>query len=261
VDLTFTELGDDVPRDPFADMIKAELLEIIKWADRQNPRAQQKLPGPSELGDPCDRRLGYRLADVPAVNTEFDPWAAIVGTAVHSWLESAFQAWMAGPGAPLWSTETELWIDDFVLGHSDLYSHEYRAVIDWKGVGPDVMKKFRKEGPPEGYKIQTHLYGYGYQRRGFPVERVVLACFPRAGWIKDMYVWADHYDPSIAEAALSRMYKIAQDLVSLDILKESHGHRWEQLPATPSNSCAWCPLYDPGRDLERGADATGCPGR
>ena len=261
--LTFEEPGDGQPTDPFAAIIKAELLSIIKWADRQNPRAQQATPGPSELGDPCDRRLGYRLAAVPAVNTEFDPWAGIVGTAVHSWLERAIRAWDDRDliAAPDWITEQALQIDEFVLGHADLYSHKYQAVIDWKGAGPDVMRKFRKEGPPEGYKIQTHLYGYGYQRRGFPVDRVVLACFPRAGWIKDMFVWSAPYDETIAQAALSRMYRIAQDLVSLNVLKEGHGHRWEQLNATPSNGCAWCPLYDPGRDPERGADATGCPGR
>ena len=250
---------EDTGVDPFAETLKQELVEIIKWADRQNPRAHQVLPGPSELGDPCDRRLGYRLAGVPAVNTEFDPWAAIVGTAVHSWLEPAVQMWMRAHGTSDWSTETELQIDEFVLGHSDLYSHRHQAVIDWKGVGPDIMKKFRKDGPPVGYQTQAHLYGYGFERQGLPVRKVVLACFPRAGWIRDMYVWATDYDRTVAEAALSRMYKIAQDLVALDILKQSH--RWEQVPATPSNGCGWCPLYDPRRDLERGADATGCPGR
>lgn len=257
--MKFDEDLEHAVKDPFAEMIKHELVSIIKWADQQNPRSLQSLPGPSDLGDPCDRRLGYKLAGVPAVNKDFDPWPAIMGTAVHSWLDRAVQSWMQEHRSRAWGTETRVQIDDLIGGSSDLYSHKHQAVIDWKGAGPDVMRKFKKEGPPRGYQVQAHLYGLGFERRGWPVRKVVLACFPRAGWIRDLYVWTADYDQTVAEDALSRMYKIAQDLMQMDILKESH--RWEQVPATPSNGCGWCPLYDPRRDLERGADATGCPGR
>lgn len=252
---SFTELVDD----PFAEMLKQKLIEIILWADKQNPRSRQIAIGPSEIGDLCDRRIGYRIAQIPACNTDFDPWAAIVGTALHSWLDDAVQLWMDHHRDPSWSTETELSIGDFIEGHSDLYSHEYQAVIDWKGAGPDVMKKVRKEGPPDGYMIQTHIYGYGFEQNGWPVKKVALAFLPRAGWLKDMYVWSADYSREIAVAALNRLYGIARTVVSLDILKESH--RWDDVEATPSNGCGFCPWYNPGRDPERPADHTGCPGR
>lgn len=247
--------------DAFANMMKASLINVIMWAqaDVMNPRGKQVEIGPSDLGTPCDRRVGYRLAGVTKVNTEFDPWPMIMGTAVHSWLEESFQAWNKHHDSEAWLTETTLQLDDIVQGHADLYSRDHKAVIDWKGVGPDVMRKIRKDGVPVGYQIQTHLYGYGFTLQGLPVSKVCLAFLPRAGWLKDMYLWCEDYNQDVAVGAIMRLYDIGTQIMNLDVL--THSHRWEQVSAQPSNDCGWCPFYDPGRDAERGADATGCPGR
>lgn len=254
----FAELDEG---DPFATMIKTKLIEVIKWADARSPRALQRMIGPSEIGTPCDRRIGYRLAEVPEVNTDHDNWPAIVGTSIHSWLEGAMTGYQRATGNSEWKTETTLYIDDFIKGHADLYSQPHEAVIDYKTAGPDVMRKVRKEGPPESYQIQTHVYGYGFERLGFPVKKVCLVFLPRSGWLRDSHVWCDDYRPEIAIGSLKRVYQIAQQLVDLDILKDGNAHRWEQIDAFPSNDCGWCPMYDPGRAAEQGADATGCPGR
>jgi hypothetical protein len=245
--------------DPFADLVKRSLIEVIRWADEQNPRSKQIAIGPSEIGDPCDRRVAYRLAQMEAVNRTFDPWAAIVGTALHSWLEDAFQAWNGThPGSP-WATETPVVLTDFVKGRSDLYHSDWQCVIDHKGAGPDVMRKYRKDGPPPGYIVQVQCYGYGYEKLGIPVRKVALAFYPRAGWLRDLYVWTSDYDRSVAEEALARLSRIATELLSADIL--NRGHRWENVPASPSNACGFCPMYVPDRDPDRGADENGCPGR
>ncbi len=245
--------------DPFADLVKRSLIEVILWAEGQNPRGKQQAIGPSEIGDPCDRRLAYRLAEMETVNNTFDPWAAIVGTALHSWLEEAFQAWNKAHSASPWATETPVVLSEFVKGRSDLYNSEWACVIDHKGAGPDVMRKYRKDGPPVGYQVQVQCYGYGYEQLGLPVKKVALAFYPRAGWLRDMFVWSQDYDRSIAEEALARLSRIAQELIEKDILNKSH--RWEQIPATPSNACGFCPWFVPDRDFERGADEHGCPGR
>ncbi len=245
--------------DPFAAMLKGRLIDMIRWADLQNPRAKQVELGPSEIGDPCDRRIGYRIAGVHGSNTDFDPWAAIMGTAIHSWLDEAVQLWMKEHNSGEWATETTLSINDFVQGHSDLYWHAHKTVIDWKGAGPDVMKKVQKDGPPDGYQIQTHIYGLGFERAGWPVEKVALVFLPRAGWLRNMYVWTADYDRELAEAALDRVAQIATQIIDLDILTDGNSHLWERVPAVPSNGCGWCPWYDPGR--AGGADGTGCPGR
>ena len=254
--VTFAEPGNE---DPFSALLKSELVEIIRWHEQQNPRGHQALIGPSEIGDPCDRRIGYRIAGIPACNKDFDAWPAIVGTAIHSWLQTAVNNWMTCHGSTDWRTETTLAVNEFVEGHADLYWNKHDTVIDHKTQGPDVFKKTKVNGPAPGYVIQAQVYGYAFEQAGLPVKKVALAFFSRAGWLRDMYVWTADYDSAIAKNAIARMYGIAAQVVNLDILKESH--RWEQVQATPSNTCAFCPWYNPGKDPEVGADANGCPGR
>jgi hypothetical protein len=244
--------------DSFASLLKQQLTDIIRWYDGENPRSKQQAIGPSEIGDPCDRRLGYRLADMPACNTRFDPWAGIVGTALHSWLEKAVTAWAKEHDSEDWHTETTLILNEFVEGHADLYNVTHRAVIDWKSASKDVIRMSELHGPSPGYMIQTHLYGYMFEQAGIPVERVALVFLPRAGWLREMYVWSAPYERDVAENALSRLYRIAQQVVDLDVLTQSH--RWEQVDHTPGKGCAFCPWFDSHRDPERSADETGCPG-
>lgn len=249
---------DEPGGDPFSVMLKQKLTDIIISYDNENPRSKQQAIGPSEIGDPCDRRIGYRLANIPEVNTRFDPWAGIVGTALHSWLEKAVSVWCQEHGSSDWHTETTLILNEFVEGHADLYNSQYQAVIDWKSASQDVLRRAELHGPSEGYMVQTHLYGYMFEQAGFPVSRVALVFLPRAGRLSDMYVWSTTYDRSVAENALNRMYGIAQQVVDLDILNESH--RWEQVEATPGKGCGYCPWFEARRDPERSADDTGCPG-
>ncbi len=251
--------------DPFSVLLKQQLTEIILWQAKRNPREWQVNIGPSEIGNPCDRSVGYRLVGLPGCNTEFDPWASIVGTAVHDWLDRAVTEWVDNLSSeahtPPWVTETELGLNEVVTGHSDLYSTEHQAVVDWKTAGVDVMRKVLKDGPPDGYRIQTHIYGYMFEKSGRPVKKVALVFLPRAGLLKNMYVWSADYSRTVAETALARMSEIARRVLDLEVLTKGHEHRWEQLEATPGNHCGFCPWYDPGRDPERGADTTGCPGR
>ena len=246
--------------DPFANRLKTSLMDVILWAEKLNPRGHQVAIGPSELGTVCDRRIGYRIAGVEPVNVDMDPWPMIMGTAVHTWLEQAFTVWNeANERTQAWLTETRLQLDQVVQGTSDLYSHEFRAVIDWKGAGPDVMRKVRKDGPPLGYQIQAQLYGYGYSLKGLPVDKVCLVFLPRAGWLKDMFVWCADYDQNVAVGAIRRLYLIAQNLTNLDTL--TYPDRWNDVPATPSNDCGWCPWYNPSSEMSDGATNQGCPGR
>lgn len=255
-------LFDDTPgQDLLALKLKRQLIDIIKWADSNSSRSRQKSIGPSEMGDPCDRRIGYRIAEVPEINDGFDPWAAIVGTSIHSWLDEAVQEWVRAHRSTAWITETPLTLDGFIKGRSDLFSVEDACVIDHKGAGPSVMRKVVKDGPPPGYVVQVQLYGYGYEQLGHEVRKVALAFYPRAGWLRDMYVWTADYDQSVAIAALDRVSRIAQNVMNLNPLKEGHGHRWEQVDASPTDHCGFCPWYVPQRELEVGANEHGCPGR
>ncbi len=244
--------------DPFDLALKQQLLEVIRFADREDPRSKQVQVGPSEMGVGCDRRLAYRLAGLAEVNTAFDPWPATVGTAIHAWLERAMSLWNAQSATENWLTEQSINFDFGGVGHGDLYRVDPPTVIDWKSASKDVMTKVKKDGPPQKYIVQIHLYGYGYKQMGRPVDRVALAFVPRAGWIKDMYVWSQPYNEQIATDAINRMFRIARDAVGLDVIREPH--RWQQLEAEPSDDCGTCPWYNPLRTAEQGASEQGCPG-
>ncbi|WP_232524345.1 hypothetical protein [Nocardiopsis gilva] len=69
--------------------IKRTLTDVIMAASANAPRSRQRRIGPSEVGDPCPRRLAYKLLDWPTVNDGGDPWPSIVGTATHAWLADA----------------------------------------------------------------------------------------------------------------------------------------------------------------------------
>lgn len=245
--------GDEV--DPYAGELKQQLLEMILHAERRNPRGHQSEIGPSEMGDACDRRIAYRLAQTPEINTATDPWPAVVGTAIHAWLEGAAGIWNTTQES-IYFTENEIKFDFGAVGHGDLFVN--KCVIDWKSAGKDVMSNVRNHGPKPPHKVQVHLYGYGYKRMGYTVERVALAYVPRAGWIKDMYVWSEPYDESVALAAIQRTCGLAATALTLDVI--NYPHRWEQIPATPSDSCGVCPWFNPLRTAEDGASDLGCPG-
>lgn len=249
--------------DPLARRIKDEVIKVIHWRDRRNPRSAQVNIGPSELSSPCDRRIGYRLAQIERVNTALDPWPAIVGTAVHDWLESAFRDWIADTVTPgqlvEWVPETRLEMAADVQGRSDLFWVPEGIVIDYKGASPDKMKTVKSEGSPENYRRQVQIYGYGYERAGFKVNHVSLFYFPRAGNIKDAHVDVWPYDRNVALMSLARIPAIARRLVELGI--DTNPHRWEQVDAVPSRDCGFCPWYNFRRSPEEGASDQGCPGK
>lgn len=256
--VNFTEPGSE-DYDPFSLLLKQNMIDIIQWEDKRNPRSHQVLIGPSEIGDPCKRRIAYRLAQTEPCNVDFDTWPAIVGTAIHRWLETAITNWDKARGRSEWLTETTLVVNDFVEGHADLYWTEHQCVIDHKTQGPDIFRKTKKDGPAPGYVIQAQIYGYGFEMAGYPVKKVALTFFSRAGWLKDMYVWSADYDRTVAEDALQRVFDIATESVRLDVLNKSHA--FNLIEATPSNSCGMCDWYNSAKQPDQGADEFGCPGR
>lgn len=244
---------------PGADPLKHELTQIILWADEHSERSMQGPPGPSELGDPCDRKLGMKIAGLPKINMAMDPWAAIVGTSIHAWIEGAVLAYQRAGMGQDWLTEQTVQVDPMIYGHADLYQISRKRVVDVKSYGTTVHAKLKKGEVPPGYKPQVMLYGMGYENSGIPVEEVSLFFVPRAGWLSDAMVFTWPYDRAIAQAALDRMYGLAGRLIELDIMNQPQ--RWDDIQATPSGqSCAYCPFFRP-TEPGHGPDASGCPGR
>lgn len=234
------------------DAMKDRLKEVIRWADSQDARTLQIGLGPSELGSDCTRYLGYRIAGIKGTNVYMDPWKALVGSAIHAFLEKAVNDYQNHHGLREFVTEAVVPIDDLVSGHSDLFWR--KAVWDYKTMSKVKLKEFSKHGPEKKHIDQIQLYGLGQERLGRTVEWVGIIALPRDGWLEDMDVWATKYDREYALEILKRPYDIAETLFNLDV--ENHPENWEQVPAAPSRLCGFCPYYRSGGP----ADATGCPG-
>jgi hypothetical protein len=225
------------------------LKQVVRDHEASRPRSLQTAIGPSEVGAPCDRRLAYKLLQTEPVNTDSDPWAAIVGTSVHAWLDTAFADENQRIGRERWLTSLTIDIPTYVTGTIDLYDTDTASVIDHKVVGATAYKRYAKEGPSEQYRIQGHVYAAGLRIAGYPAETVAIAFWSRSGALKDSFYWSEPYDETIVEKALSRLdaLRTTTSLLGTGALP---------LIGTTEAFCSWCPYYLPGvTDVE---DA--CPG-
>lgn len=240
---------------PFDLGIKDDLINIVRWAHNSAPRSKQIALGISEVGHPCERRIAYTMADIPAVNLFADPWPATVGTAVHSYMEQAVEAYQDAHGWDEWDTELKIYADDLIGGHTDLYNKKKFTVLDYKFPSGDNVKKMKKEGPSLQYRVQVHLYGLGHERAGRRVDRVGIVALGRQAWLKDLYVWTEPYDREFALRALQRVYSLGSKLIEMDIV--NNPQLWADIPAKPDFICRFCPFYSRGAIT---TDQNGCPG-
>lgn len=269
------------------DLLFCELKHIIATAIDAHPRSQQKRLGPSEIGDPCARRLAYKLTDTPQARKLSTPWRPTVGTAVHSWLEEAFAQWNQDNhednGASRFLLETRIDAGDMaggtLAGSSDIYDRVTATAMDWKIIGPSAHKRLRADinagrGPRREYQVQLHTYGLGYIRRGLPVDRVMLIALPAAGELDDALMWSAPYDESIAVAAMARIDRIHALLATLGAptalgitnaaltaagvatLADPDGQPADPAIGIDGHGCRFCPWLAPATD----SIAAGCPG-
>lgn len=245
--MTATETTQAVPQLDEADVIGRLLQDHIRQADARKPRSMQREIGPSGVGVTCDRRLAYSMLEWDQVNTDTDPLAAIIGTAVHAWLADAFA------NIPGFIVEQRLTVRQGLNGSADLFYTPLGAVLDWKVVGHTAWKRYRNEGPSQQYKVQTQLYGRGFANLGYPVRKVGCVFICRTGKLNDIFVWLDDYKPDVVDAAFARQDTILELVATLDV--ERYPERWALVPTTDSH-CSFCPWFAPGStDLSRG-----CPG-
>lgn len=240
------------------DLTGDHLLHLVREAITNHPRSQQVRIGPSEIGHPCARRIGYKLLGHP--EREGEPnWKATVGTALHSWLEGVLdQANLdyeqrTKSGQERYYTEQRVTVGQIlgtdIDGSCDVYDRVTATVIDWKSVGPTQLTKYKRFGPGDQYRSQAHLYGRGWQTRGEPVDNVMVVFLPRNGELAETHVWHEPYSEQVALDALQRVNGIALTTQALG------GAALAKLP-TADAYCHMCPYYK----AHSTDPAIGCPG-
>lgn len=250
---TFTQPAAAFVRPPTGGLAAA-VIDTVKRAAASAPRSLQAAVGPSQLGTPCKRRLGYMAVDYePKPNHDTDPWASVIGTATHAWMAETYAAENRRLGRERYLIERRVHLPGGVSGSSDLFDRDTGGNLDWKITGLPRLKEYRKNGPGQQYRVQAHLYGFGMQLAGETVKDVVIVFLPRGGRLDMLHVWSEPYDPQVAVEALKRYQTIRDFHATVDPI--ANPERWQLLP-TGDAYCTYCPFYLPGSaDLSQG-----CPG-
>jgi len=242
--------------DPIAD----EVAEIIRYGDSQRPRSQQQAPGPSTLGNTCDRALAYNARRTRGVSKVSDPLMAIIGTAMHAWMEYAVDLWNKKLGYERYLTERKVRFQypdgTEGSGTADCFDTDPNRlmVMDWKILGKDSLATIKRGKPSEAYQTQTQLYGLGYANEGYDVKQVCLVGIPRSGRLSEIAVWRVDYDPKVAQTALERYESLAKLPDQLKV--EEDETRWGWIPTGANPPCHFCKYFRPGEPIS----STGCPG-
>lgn len=232
-------------------LVEDELRDAIITQIRNHPRSQQVSIGPSELGTPCTRKLGYKVTNTEPV-VSHAAWRPVIGTATHAWLAETFAMVKLPDGRPRYLVETRVEIGEIagqtIGGTCDLYDRVTASVVDWKVVGPTSMKAARSK-TKETHRVQVQCYGLGYVKRGLPVERVGIAYLPTNGELHEMVVQWFPFDAAEAQAAIDRADGIAYALNTL-------GRSMFGALPTADDYCTSCSYLD-----TRATDAArACPG-
>jgi hypothetical protein len=219
--------------------LRSTILSVVKNKYQNAPRSLQKRIGPSEVGTPCDRQLGYKLSGMKPARENFsDPLPSILGTAFHAWLEGAFemdnQRLVAEGKPPRWIIEKRVNAGFGLSGSCDVFDTLTGTVGDHKLLGNTSYQKYVKEGPSETYRTQAHTYGLGFVQAGYAVNRVAILMYGKAKTLNDLHIWSEPFDMTIALKALKRMKEV-QTLLD-------EGGTPRDLAANPGDPCFWCPF-------------------
>ncbi|UOE45911.1 hypothetical protein [Agromyces larvae] len=220
---------------------QAAYFERIRLAIIGQPRTQQKMIGPSELGTDCLHCLAAKLAGWEQIE-DADAWLPFIGSAFHQYVEPAFDDsvnhWIIGdklrelqrrePGRYL--VEHRVMVGTVagaeVWGTSDLFDTHTHCVVDHKLVGQSTLTK-AKRAPSTVYRKQAHLYGRGYAMQGHKVERVAISFLPRNAISLNQAVWWEmDYDEQEAIDTLAHAGRVAAQLDAIAAISPEARDIW-----------------------------------
>lgn len=233
--------------------MRQPILDMVWHRYHQTPRHLQVELGPSEIGESCDRKLAMAIMHEPKFN-EGDPLPSIVGTAAHTWMDGACQMWNEHLGRTRFVPELEIPIRNGQVGHCDCLDLDTMTILDWKFVGQEPLRDYKRNGPSEVYRRQAHMYGYGFHRNlKIPIKHVAIVFFPRGGMLSGLHIWSEPYNEQLALETFERYDNITEMCVALDV--EHHPENYKIFTKNAGHRCRYCSWFQPGDDTGQG-----CPG-
>lgn len=230
----------------FARELREEIFSAIIHHERHRPRSLQTHLGPSEAGSPCARRLAYSVTGTKSKggNIYSEVMPSMIGTSMHSTMEKVMGLQNEILGRERWHSEIR--VKEPIEGTCDLYDEDTHTVVDWKFLGKSTHDKYSKHGPSVEYHEQVHLYGLGIQNLGYKVENVSIMMFNRNGRLRDAHLWMEPFDAARAQRIADRLFAIEQ--ITKDMEMDKYPYRINLIPATPGDSCFFCPFFNPLAD-------------
>lgn len=225
-----------------------EIRDNIELVGKSSPRSRQRAIGPSEVGAPCIRRMAYRLLETEPTN-EPDIWLAQIGTWVHAGIAKVYEDINASLEEPRYLIEQKVQVTKDLSGSVDLYDKQLKMVLDWKVVGDTSLKKYKKDGPSNQYRVQAHLYGMGLFNEGYDVDDVAIVFLPRGGNLRQMHIWSEPFDPFIAMEGIEKMRR------TREVIEMAGSEALSEMP-TDASLCHYCPYFLPASTQL----VIGCPG-
>jgi hypothetical protein len=215
--------------------VLAAHLGVVSQFEAASPRSAQVVPGPSELGGDCRRRLVGLAAGVkPTIQS--DKWLAVIGTATHAWLADAYRAENEKAGYRRFLVEHAVSAGS-VSGTLDLFELGTGTVWDHKVLGRASRERIARYGIGR-YGTQLNLYGLGLETQGWAVTTVGLLVWPRdapAG-VAAMAV-TQPYDSQAAVDALEE-FDQARAFVA------GGGGVLDAEPTPERGACMFCPVRE-----------------
>lgn len=174
-------------------MDKQLLIDALTRQDNARPRSLQTEIGVSSLGG-CRRKVWLELAGTPKTNST-KKLAAVMGTAIHAAIESAF----ADRPANEVLIEHRVEIDGLPPATIDFFDVVAGEVVDWKTTKKSGLDYF----PSQQQRWQVQVYGYLMTQDGWEVRNVSLVAIARDGDEDDIKVHTEPYDRATAIEALA----------------------------------------------------------
>lgn len=224
--------------DELLQLAQDDYLQVMRNGMNAHPRSHQKMIGPSEIGIECERRLLYKLAQVPEP-VRAPAWKPAVGTACHGQQELWFGDELITRAPGRYLIEERVMVGyigpEQVTGSTDLFDLYTGGVIDHKFVGKSRLLLYRSKGPSQQYRCQAHLYARGWDLAGYKVRYVMIGFVPRDGELGDTHFWGEEYRPDVADWALGRANRLYGELFGLGL--EQAVSRY---PICDDTYCPWC---------------------